>query len=293
MRNSIRRKRHRMEKDRLVTFIAFFVVAPLISIVLGFAIVKFLVIPTFLPVQDETNQLTNQGDINDNIDGFEQEEYQPNYEEDNNQNETTQVKQSEIEGIVLYNLQVGNFSSEENANNLIKELNSKEMLGYLVKGDSYIVFAGTYLTRAEADKYLPEVKISYNDAFISTFSLQDKVITYNSDEENSANNLIEVMNAINNAYNEELSLWYKALETNEIKLLLDEMASNSNNFKTLIAKVNTELKSEQLMQLDGNLEKYIEARDNIISNLNEDGESLKQSLSNYNEIYYKCLNLTK
>jgi len=292
MRNRMRRK-YGVKKDRLTTFFAFFVVAPFLAIVLGFAVVKFLIVPAFLPTYEDANKQITQDNVGDTIDEIEQGEYLSNEEEQDTQVNSTKINQSKIDGITLYNIQVGNFNSEENANNLISELSSKEMLGYLAKLNSYKVFAGTYLSKEEADKYLLEVRNSYEDAFINTFSSEERVLNYNSDEENSAENLIEIINEIDKAYSEEINLWNEAVETGDMETLNDKMNSNSNSLKILTDKVDRELESESLQQLLEEIENYISERNNIISSLKDSRESLIQNYSTYNKSYYELLSFTK
>ncbi|MGF7056518.1 SPOR domain-containing protein [Brassicibacter mesophilus] len=295
MRQTIRRKRHKVKKDRLFTILAFFVVAPIISVLLGFVLVKYMILPRFLPVQKEPTSQIIQDDISNSDDtNFQQNMQDEDNSEQSTQNQNIQLKQSKLEGITLYNIQAGNFSSVENAESLVKELATNGITGYIVKLDSYKVFTGTYFNREEADKYLSKVKNTYSDSFVNTFSIIERVISYNEDELNFANNLIDTIYAFDDVYNEELSLWRKAVETKETKLLVDSVASNSDNLEKMLQKIDVELKSEQLIQTREKLKNHIAQRKKIIEDLkNNTEEFIDKSYTDFYSNYFDYVIFTK
>jgi len=294
MRQPMRSKRHKVKKDRLFTILAFFVLAPIISVFLGFALVKYMILPRFLPVKEETSLQTLQEDIDNKETEFQQDIQNVDNSEQSTQDQNVQTKQSKLEGITLYNIQVGNFSSIENADNIVKELAANGMPGYVVELDSYKVFAGTYFNREEADEYLSKVKDIYSDAFVNTFTIIERVISYNENELNAANNLIETIYAFDKAYKEEVSLWSKAIKTKETKLLIDTITSNTNNLEKMVTKLDVELKSEQLIQIRDKLKNHIGQRKKVTEELkNNSEESLNKSYTDYYSNYFEYISFIK
>lgn len=70
----------------------------------------------------------------------------------------------------LYYVQVGAFTSEQNAQNFKKEV-GKTFSGAFVKKveNLYYVQVGAFSSQENAKNYLASVKVSYPDAFIKTF----------------------------------------------------------------------------------------------------------------------------
>lgn len=184
MRRTMRRKVTNTGKDRLYTIFAFFIVAPVISIVLAFALVQNVILPK-LEEGQKTISTIEEG-LGDNV--------EKNYELDDDLSSTgdeditaaesedlTEAdSESEEETIetIFYGIQIGNFSSIANAEAFIKELEANNIQnGYIVNvEDSYKVFSGEFKLKEEAYGYLENIREVYADAFVNTVSSKGKII---------------------------------------------------------------------------------------------------------------------
>ncbi len=292
MRQTIRR-RHKVKKDRLATFLAFFVMAPIISILIGLALVKYIILPRFLPVQNENATEIMQDDMINSDVLLQQDVQEANTNQQNTEKSSVQINQTKAEGITLYNIQVGNFSNIENAQTLANELIDKGLPGYIIKLDMYKVFVGTYSTRQEADKYLAKVKDVYSDAFINTFSIIERVISYNEDELDSAKKIIELIYEVDGVYKSEMSMWGNAMITKEVSTLLETMTENTSRLETMLEKLDLEINSEDLVKLSKNLKDHILQREKITKDLKDNVKSLNQSYAEYYSNYFEYVNFTK
>lgn len=185
MRRSFGRKVNKSNKDRLYTIFAFFVIAPIISIVLAFLLVQNVIIPRLDEDQKANSTIeegiseTGEGDIDLNND--------TNIAD--NVDITKPDKPEEIEGspssgqvnaeeTTFFSVQIGNFSSVTNAQALINDLKENNINdGYIVNvEDSYKVFAGEFQIKEDAYNYLENIREFYEDAFMNTVSSNDKVL---------------------------------------------------------------------------------------------------------------------
>ncbi|WP_352418826.1 SPOR domain-containing protein [Proteiniborus sp.] len=181
MRRNAGRRVNRNNKDRLYTIFAFFVVAPIISIVLAFGLVQNVILPRLAEEQKTINTIEeglgeeeksdNEFNIDTNItDNENVTEVVPT--------EETQGTAGVIEETTFYSVQVGNFSSITNAEALVKELKENNINdGYIVNNEeSYKVFAGEFQIKDEAYNYLDKIRKLYEDAFVNTLSSKEKII---------------------------------------------------------------------------------------------------------------------
>lgn len=184
MRRTMRKKVTNTGKDRLYTIFAFFIVAPIISIVLAFALVQNVILPR---LEEGENTIST---IEEGLGGIEENNYE--LDDDFNLNEDSRDLESAPSELtdkdadsgedntvatVFYGVQIGNFSSIANADTFINELKGNNINnGYIVKvGDSYKVFAGEFQIKEEAYSYLESIREAYEDAFVNTVSSKDKI----------------------------------------------------------------------------------------------------------------------
>ncbi|SDZ32223.1 Sporulation related domain-containing protein [Proteiniborus ethanoligenes] len=184
MRRITRTKINKNKKDRLYTIVAFFIAAPIISILLGFFLVQYVILPrlsegenTLNPIEHrvEENKETEADDIsNDSV-----------YEDDlNNQigdteesSDNTDLVDSlpntgdeEQREVTFYSVQLGNFSSITNAESFIKELKENNIDGFIISNGTFKVFTGEFNSRDDAYKHLEGIKPIYEDAFVNLVS---------------------------------------------------------------------------------------------------------------------------
>lgn len=185
MKRSFRRKVNRSNKDRLYTIFAFFIVAPIISVLLAFTIVQNFILPRLSEDQMTSSQILQtkdkeQNDINMNTDielsdNTETEDLEQN-EESNDTEKTSD--ESTIES-TFFSIQLGNFSSLTNAKTFMNELAEKNINEcYIIKVDeAYKVFSGQFDIKEEAYDYLEEIRLIYEDAFVNKVSNEDIIFS--------------------------------------------------------------------------------------------------------------------
>lgn len=184
MRRTRRKRVDKDKKDRLYTIFAFFIVAPIISIVLGFALVQYVILPrldaeqkAINPIEEKIGEeeksetkLNIDADISDTEDKSEPEPIEEKNDASNNEEEN--VKETTFFGV-----QLGNFSSITNAQVLAKELKENNIDGYIVSdGNFYRVFAGEFNVKEEAYNYLENIREIYEDAFVNLVSSNEEII---------------------------------------------------------------------------------------------------------------------
>lgn len=186
MRRTVKRKVDN-NRDRLYTIFAFFVVAPIISIVLAFVLVQNVILPRLDNGQNVISTIDNnldnelESDLDSRSSQLTDNENISNEDSMEEQSTYTEVSQTEDEntvGSTFYSVQVGNFSSITNAELLVKELKSNNIEdSYIVDlGDSYKVFAGEFQSKDEAYNYLEIIRKLYEDAFVNVVSSKDKIL---------------------------------------------------------------------------------------------------------------------
>ncbi|SCG83774.1 hypothetical protein DW1_2209 [Proteiniborus sp. DW1] len=183
MRRTIRKRVTNTGKDRLYTIFAFFIVAPILSIVLAFALVQNVILPRLDEGQKTISTVDEglgdkveknyglEGDLSSTVDG------ETLGTEAIDLTENVSESEEETAETTFYGIQIGNFSSITNAEEFIKELKGNNFdNGYIVNvGNSYKVFAGEFKIKEEAYNYLENVREIYEDAFVNTVSSKDKI----------------------------------------------------------------------------------------------------------------------
>lgn len=183
MRRTMKRKVTNTGKDRLYTIFAFFIVAPVISIVLAFALVQNVILPrleegqkTISIMEDELgNNAEKDYELDDDLSSTGNEDSTVADSEDITE-DNTDLDEENIE-TVFYGIQIGNFSSLTNAEAFIKELEENNIQnGYIVNVEgAYKVFSGEFKLKEEAYSYLEKVRELYTDAFVNTVTNKAKI----------------------------------------------------------------------------------------------------------------------
>jgi len=184
MRRTMRRSISN-NRDRLYTIFAFFIIAPIISIVLAFALVQNVILPR---LDEGHNTITTENILDNEIeDEFDSSNLEliDNEEasvsdslEEQGEGTISQTENKNTIDSIFYGVQVGNFSSIANAELFIKELKANNIDdGYIVNvGDSYKVFTGEFQIKDDAYNYLESIRKLYEDAFVNVVSSEDKIL---------------------------------------------------------------------------------------------------------------------
>lgn len=142
-----------------------FVIIPLLGIVIGYGVSKTVIIPYLTENQDDTTggltEGTGQGTGQPPADTTE------TTSEEENQTTNAYQRVFNVEGLELYRIQVGAFSSQENALDLAEELNDKGIAASMDTEGLSKVYALYSLSMEEAAAYLEQVREHYSDAHVS------------------------------------------------------------------------------------------------------------------------------
>jgi hypothetical protein len=163
---NVRKKRKESTKKTGIgrMLLLLFIVIPLLGIVIGYGVSKTIIIPYLAENQDDTTggltEGTGQGTAQPPADTTE------TTSEEENQTTNAYQRVFNVEGLELYRIQVGAFSSQENALDLAEELNNKGMAASMDTEGLIKVYAFYSLSMNEAVAYLEQIREHYSDAHV-------------------------------------------------------------------------------------------------------------------------------
>ncbi len=283
MRQSRRNRRKKYFKDKLINFIAFFIIAPIISVFLGIVIVKHIILPNMFNQNKVVTTLKSEKSIgiNDNS----------TVEEGNDTTKGDRTLEFNIHEFNIYYVQVGNFVDINNAKALLNQMKQNEIYGYIIKLENYKVFAGTFFTRQDADKHLKYVKQYYNDSFVSSNYIKGKKIIYTHEEKNNIHSLVTFIDRINSVYNQESSIWINSIKESNIKHLSDNMQEHNKELRKELDNIKGRFKSNDIVDFLNNIEKVLNRREKLLSTI--DKNNFIQKYTIFNEILIEYINTIK
>jgi hypothetical protein len=285
MRQTIKKRKTQKKKEKLIAFLTFFIFAPIVAILIGSMIVKYTIYPLFTS-KDELSVVNDNKNTIENSEMYGNDENKDNSstdEENDIATEKTETLQLNINGINLFNVQVGSFSNLENATELAAKMKEQGLGGYIVQTENYKVFAGSFYNREEAEKLLSNVKKLHKDAFIATIIINERTIDYYSNEQKYADVLIELSEIIKNAYGEETSLWLNALLEKDTELLVEVLKTNTNSIETKLLEIKNKASSDGLKSIVNDIDNLITKRKSIISSLEKSTQNILDAYISFNE----------
>ncbi|WP_427338951.1 SPOR domain-containing protein [Caloranaerobacter sp. DY30410] len=286
MKSSMRKRRNK--KDKLLTIFVFFIIAPIISIIIGILIVQNLILPHFEDIDNTklTNKIENSSSNNKSNE---------NIVKDIDKQKIDDLEKLEltIKGFDLYNIQLGSFSNIENAKTLRKELREKGANGYIVKISDYKVFYGTYLNREICDKVLTSIRESYKDAFVNKITVDDFVIKYNSNEQETADTINEIIETFKKAFDEETSLWYYVLVQKDLQEIIKTIRENNDQISKLLNNIDGDVENSDFNNILDNIRIQVKEREQILQNLISNKEIIQDSYDKYYKMLFNFIKIFK
>lgn len=179
MRLSRSKIRNEYFGKKFLTIILFLIILPILSIFPGYLAAKYFVIPHFSSGNSSNyeNEIQSKN-IEQNITSEVEEVSQIK-----NQNpQETASGSIEFTGFDIFSVQVGNFSTKENANALIEELDQRNMGAYLYESDGFKVITLSLLERSQVDATIPAILNIYEGAFVVPIKISPKTLEYSQDE---------------------------------------------------------------------------------------------------------------
>jgi len=148
-------KRRRSEGGGALSLVLGLVVLSVLAVVIGYVLGRFVVFPLMSadrPIQVVTDSESPGG-------GGSTSDAQPATTEGG-------PTYSAAEPVRLYPVQVGVFSSKENARNMVASLSSKGFPGYATPDDPYRVFAGVFASESDAARLEASLKDEGYDVYV-------------------------------------------------------------------------------------------------------------------------------
>ncbi len=272
----------------MLTIFVFFIIAPIISIIIGILIVQNLILPHFEDIDNTklTNKIENSSSNNKSNE---------NIVKDIDKQKIDDLEKLEltIKGFDLYNIQLGSFSNIENAKTLRKELREKGANGYIVKISDYKVFYGTYLNREICDKVLTSIRESYKDAFVNKITVDDFVIKYNSNEQETADTINEIIETFKKAFDEETSLWYYVLVQKDLQEIIKTIRENNDQISKLLNNIDGDVENSDFNNILDNIRIQVKEREQILQNLISNKEIIQDSYDKYYKMLFNFIKIFK
>ncbi|WP_069649205.1 SPOR domain-containing protein [Caloranaerobacter ferrireducens] len=286
MRSS--RRKRKSKKDKLLTIFVFFIIAPVISIAIGILIVQSIIMPHFEDVNDTNLTSKIEDDLSNN-------ESNENIVKDIDKQEINDLKKLEltIEGFDLYNIQLGSFSNVENAKALRKELREKGVDGYIVKISDYKVFYATFLNREICDEVLTSIRESYKDAFVNKITVDDFVIKYDSNEQETADMINEIIKTFKNAFDEETALWHYALVKKDLQEILKTIRENNDQISKLLNNIDKDIENPDFNDVLDNIRMQVKEREQILQSLINNKQNIQDSYDKYYKMLFDFIKIFK
>ncbi|MEW9123043.1 MAG: SPOR domain-containing protein [Thermotaleaceae bacterium] len=224
-------KTGRAYKERsLGMTLLFMLILPIISVVVGYLSAKYMIIPK---LSAETKSTTDKESI---AEMQVQQEKEAQQQTQNNSTERSQTTEEayastfEIQGFSIYGIQLGSFTTQDNAKALASDLAAKNLGTYIWNNDGYKVLTLALTERADADKILPKMKQYDENAYIVTTNVPIRAVKY--DKEDAKYTLL-----FSNA-NRELISVYQQIS----KEIAEAHVNNTMNLQDIVQKQLQELK---------------------------------------------------
>lgn len=164
------------------TLMLLFVIIPLLGIALGYGVAKVLIIPHFTQNQEDAAGTsagqTSPAGSSDPREARAPDDAAPQSPTGDGQAAYAFQQVFKVEGFDLYRIQVGAFSSPQNALKLAEELNDNGMAASVDEDGLHKVYALYSFSRELAEAALEKVRAHYSDAHISKASFPSVEINF-------------------------------------------------------------------------------------------------------------------
>lgn len=278
------RRKNKSTKDKLNKFMFSFVIAPIIGIVLGIFLVTQWVIP-FLDNNDIGQEAVNPDDSLIEDDDKESKDH-----DDKEQGGESEVEYKELslDNYNLYNVQVGSFSSLDNAKIFLEEINNKKLGGYILKINDYKIFIGSYLNRTDAESVLKNTKEIYPEAFISEKMIESLTLKYLEEDEEYIDDIAILTDKVIKNYNSESIKWENVLKNSQKDDIINLIDKNNDEIQQLLNKLNN-IKSDELKHFVSLITDNLSKRKELFSG--DENIALFEIYVKHNKVFVNYLNI--
>lgn len=271
-------------KDKLFKVTLVGIIAPLIGLILGIGISLNYDIPNLFSkysIVDEVKTTEKKP-----IEKTKEDTVENNIKEGENKENSEKIE-FDLTDISLYNVQVGSFSTIDNALVLINQMKEVGLSGYIFKiEDVYKVFSATFFNREISDEYLKIVRMKFEDSFISQKSIKGKRLSYFESEESLINKTKDIIEKLRTIYQEETELWIKSLNNIDVDKLKETINNNNSTIEKKINNIENNAETDEIRTLLNELQNNLKLRKSSLnklsnSNLIEAHVEFNQALINY------------
>lgn len=219
------RKKRKAKVGKGVNIALLIVLVPILGTLLGYAVSQKVLIPYLADKEDAVQSTGSAGEIS-------RDDAKPD-ETDQSKPVVAYQRVIDVEGMSIYCIQVGAFSSRDNAERMLEELNDKGFAGSIRKDTMYKVYSLYAFNENIARKQLDSIKEVYSDAHISTISYPSIGISYPDSSSREAEDL-----------------WKQIADSRRMIISVADKAASGESIKDIIEGHTTQLK-----QYKENLEK--------------------------------------
>lgn len=207
-------KRRRLKKNEtLIPFLVILLIITCSATLLGYFGTRYIVYPIFLEGEPSIGNVENKSTIPETAASTNNEA-----PKETDSAAVQQISSTQSEDFIIYNVQLGNFSSKENADILIGELEQDDIYAYILGDKGYKVVTSPVMDYAQADVIKNKVIKYAQDAFV----LKRKVYVEDEAVESSVKNIINRLHQVKT----EQSLSEENAQ--ELKEALNQALNNKN-----------------------------------------------------------------
>lgn len=238
-----------------------------VSVTLGYLGTKRYIIPHFVKYETVKKVDATAKEVFEEKKEVEQAEKEVNVKEEKKKDhekttEPAYVRTLELKGFDMFSVQVGSFSTKENAQELVDQLGENEMGAFIWHNETYKVMCSSSLDRKTIDEMMPNIKEKYAEAFVVKRSIATKAIRY-SENDSEYSVLLGTQNEKFIEVLEEVSEIIKKSENKEKSNgLIKKQLGNLKSIKTLLekGKPSEEMKStnDAFVEIVGGFTKELE-----------------------------------
>lgn len=235
MRQSRAKIRREYKGQKVGMIIVFVILLPIVSIGLGYLGAKYLILPNLFSKQIITEE-SDPKPKTVNAENHKDKEVPQSTKETPRE---AYVNTFEIQGLDIFAIQVGSFSTKENAQGLIEELNNRGMGGYIWHNNGYKVITAAMLDRESIDMCMTEIKKVYDEAFVVTQNIPTRAVRYGKEDSKYVTSLQDQNIKLIEIF-QSLSKTIKQMETegNDVKNTLALIQGHRENLKNMKKELN-------------------------------------------------------
>lgn len=255
------------KKRKYTKLILIFVIAPLVSITLGFALTKKIIIPYFNKDLIASSSPDKEGSNN-----------------------------GKLNQMSLYNIEIEDFEDLEDSENYLNKLNNEGILAYISRLDNYVVCSFLTFDKKDVTDQINKIKESYPRAKTNSINIDSKQINVEEAEKELLDKVVNTANILNNSYRKETKLWLDDMMKTDYSKVRAEIDKNNKEINKSMESyleifLEGTVESEELKTLYLMLAQNVKTREKIVSEFhNKDLENVKNTYYEFIKTLFTYVN---